>query len=1496
MARGREIETTISVGGVLDPSLMNAINQAVRSFSQMSAETLEAATASQRLALQMRNEESELNKLRQQYSDYVLEGREGTEEARATAYAIQQLSTDLNENRDRLQAACQAADRLSEEYGEAGRSAGQAENASDELSGSLNEANEAATQANEGFTVFKATLANLASQAITAAASAIKSFVKDTIQLGAEFDATMSEVQALSGATGEQFELLEQTAREYGATTVFSAKESAEALKYMALAGWDTTQSTSALGGVLDLAAASGMGLGEASDMVTDYLSAFAMEADKAGYFADLLAKAQASSNTSAAQLGEAYRNCAANLNAAGQDIETVTSLLEGMANQGYKGSEAGTALSAMMRDITKKMDDGKIKIGETSIAVMDAEGNYRDLTAILKDVSGAVDGMGSAERAAALSTTFTADSTKGLNLLLNEGIDNIAGYETALRMASVTVEGLDEELQKSGISLDDIRNEFEKAGVSADTFNEILNTSEGSSDLFSEALDEACDAGFRASEVFDNLGISQDELAEAFKNAQGSASAMAETMNDNLAGDLKSLNSAFEELKLKVSDQLEPVLRAGVQFVTNKVIPAVTNIKEYLPEIGIAVTALSGVIAAFRWTTILGHINKVKGALVGIKAAIAAVSAPALAVIGVLTTLAFAFRHLWNTNDEFRENILNTWNSIRSKFDKFGQNITERLNKLGFSFEDIGDVIRTAWQSLCDFLVPVFEEAFKLIDSTVGTALDGILGLVDTFTAIFEGDWSSAWENIKGVFGGAVDWLTDTTNTFLGWFGTSWDDIWNAVPEPVRNAIDTASGFISEKFTDAKDFVLNEAVPAIRDKWDEIAPKVQAAAETASGFLKDKFNTAKTFIADEAVPAITGAWDRMKEKASEIADFIAPYVTVAFDDIKTFVTDTVIPVLTESFGKIKESIGPVIDWIKSDFLPQVKEVFGTITEAVRNAVELIKAVFEALRPTITAVFGGIAAVAVGAWTVIKAAFEPVVHVIGAAFLSAWETVKAVWSVAGSFFRNIFGNISEVFSGIRALLEGDFAGAWEAVKNIFANNEEFWKTVLEGVMNVFVAIGNFVISVFKGMWEFLTNLFEPISTWLTDKVLMPIANAFTVIWTKISTKVTTVWTKITKTIRTAISTVKAVITYGFEKIRTFISDTWNAIHDKISDRINAVKSTVENVISKVRDIMANIWNAISSKVSDVWNTIHNKISDKINAVKSTVENVISKVRDIMANIWNAISSKVSEVWNGIHDKISEKITAAKDKVSTIFGSIKDTIRDRLQEAKNTVTDIFGNIYDKISEKITAAKDKVQEVIDKIKEKLNFQWSLPHLNLPHISVQGGEAPFGIGGKGSLPKFNIEWYAKGGIMTGPTLFGMNGNTLLAGGEAGAEAILPLDALWSKLDQILRSMSSEVTNNITLLAPAYEYIHTSGQNSLTSQAGRLIGMSGFSLGEMASGGGTTIIYDFSNFTWSPSVAVEGSGADSDEFMDQLRAHEYEFFDWLEEFVRIREESAYA
>lgn len=269
----------------------------------------------------------------------------------------------------------------------------------------------------------------------------IKNYAMDSVNLGKDYTSMMSEVQAISGASGKDLEMLQETAREYGATTVFSASEAAEALKYMSLAGWDAQQSSSALGGVLNLAAASGMGLGEASDMVTDYLSAFGMEASQSTYLADMLAYAQSNSNTTALQLGEAYRNSAANLHAAGQDVETTTSLLEAMANQGYKGSEAGTALAATMRDITQNMEDGAIKIGETSIAVQNEKGNFRDLTDILTDVEAATAGMGDAEKAAALGSTFTADSIKALNMILTEGMGTVSGYEEALRKSAGTSE-----------------------------------------------------------------------------------------------------------------------------------------------------------------------------------------------------------------------------------------------------------------------------------------------------------------------------------------------------------------------------------------------------------------------------------------------------------------------------------------------------------------------------------------------------------------------------------------------------------------------------------------------------------------------------------------------------------------------------------------------------------------------------------------------------------------------------------------------------------------------------------------------------------------------------------------------------------------------------------------------------------------------------------------------------------------------------------------------
>ena len=297
-------------------------------------------------------------------------------------------------------------------------------------------------------TMIKAKAVDLAGDALRELGRKAIEAGKYVIEVGSDFEKAMSEVEAISGAAGSSLDALSKKAQQLGASTKFSATEVAQGFKYMSLAGWSTQQMLSGIDGIVNLAAASEMDLAEASDMVTDYLSAFGLAASDAGRMADQMAYAQANSNTTVQLLGESFANCAANMHAAGQDMETTTSFLEAMANQGRKGSQAGTTLSAIMRDLTAKMKDGKIQIGDTSIAVMDAEGNFRDLTDIMTDVEAATKGMGTAQRTSALSATFTARSIAGVNMILTEGMDKISGYEDHLRSCDGTAESMASTMQ----------------------------------------------------------------------------------------------------------------------------------------------------------------------------------------------------------------------------------------------------------------------------------------------------------------------------------------------------------------------------------------------------------------------------------------------------------------------------------------------------------------------------------------------------------------------------------------------------------------------------------------------------------------------------------------------------------------------------------------------------------------------------------------------------------------------------------------------------------------------------------------------------------------------------------------------------------------------------------------------------------------------------------------------------------------------------------------
>ena len=1258
------LQSTIEIAGSLSPSLQSAINAAVSRLEEMSKETLEAAGASAQLAAKISTQETVLKNLEQGYADYIVTGQEGTEEAEQLASTIQELSGELTENRGTLDAAEKAARALSETMDDAGGEAetlrstiskqedtlqqlkqryvdvateqgetsdearelarqiqdlsselhenktklSDAEYAADKLDNSLEEVESSAKKADDGFTMFKATLANLAADAIMRAVDGIKNLVGNVIELGQNFTSTMSEVSAISGATGEDFEKLEACAREYGATTVFSASNAAEALKYMSLAGWDADQSTSALGGVLNLAAASGMELGAASDMVTDYLSAFAMEAGDAAYFADLLSYAQSHSNTTAEALGEAYKNCAANLNAAGQDVETVTSLLEGMANQGYKGSEAGTAMAAIMRDITNGMKDGAIKIGETSVAVMDAQGNFRDLTDILTEVEAATNGMGDAERAVALSSTFTADSTKGLNLILNEGMDKIAGYEEELRGAS------------------------------------------------------------------------------------GSAEEMANIMNDNLSGDVAAMNSAFEELGLKIYDALESKLRAGVQFITNGVIPAIEWLGGHIPEVTIAVSGLGAVIAAMNWGTISSKIAMVKGALVKLAAALGGVSLPAIAIIAVITAVALAFTNLWKNNEEFRNKITAIWDGIKAKFDEFGQGIVDRLNALGFEFEDITEVMKAVWDGFCEVLAPIFEGVFQQISNILSEALDILTGLFDIFAGIFTGDWDMVWQGVQEVFGAVWDfvvatfenWIstfTSLADTVLGWFGTDWETVWTNV---------------------------------------------------------------KTFFSD--------TWNA-------ISSFFSGILT----GIKTFFTDT--------WNAIVSFFSGILSGIYSS-------VTGTMTE------------------------------------------------IHDTFTNIWDSIT-----------------------------GFLSGAWETIKNIVTVGIMAVKEIISAAFQI-------ITLPFRFIWENCKD--TVLSIWETIKSV-------------IGEKIDAVKEKIT-TVTTAISNVASA---AWNAISSTASSLWEGIKGTIGSKIDAAKEKVSTATSAITSVASSAWSSVSSTASSLWSTISSTVSSKISAASSAVSSATSTITSVASSAWSSVSSAASSKWESVRSTISSKLSSAKSTVSSLMSGITSTMSSGLSSALSTVTGKFSSIYSTISSKMSAARDAVGNAISALKSKFNFSWSLPHLKLPHVSISGS---FSINPP-SVPHFGISWYKDGGILTRPTIFGAAGNNLLAGGEAGAEAVVPLATLWDKLE--------------TMITSVFNTASTTGGSSgegLTSTAGRLLTLDDFSLGSLADSGGVVVYYDFSGFTWSPQIQTEGTGDDADDFMAKLKAHEAEFFDWLEEFIKMREVAQYA
>ena len=719
----------------------------------------------------------------------------------------------------------------------------------DDATESIEEMDDATEEASDGFTVMKGALASLVADGFRKAISAVKDFAQGTIEAGKAFEKSMSNVAALSGATNDELELLRQTAKDYGSTTQFSASEAADALGYMALAGWDAKQSASALGGVLNLAAASGMDLASASDMVTDYMSAFNIEAKDSAYFADLLAYAQANANTTAQGLGEAFKNSAANMSAAGQDIETTVSLLAMMANQGLKGSEAGTALTAVMRDMTAKMKDGSITIGNTSVAVMDANGNYRDMTDILSDVERATEGMGDAEKAAALKSTFTSDSIKGLNLILNAGVSNASDFEDALRNSSGSAEDM--------------------ADIMNDNFNGALTATKSKLEGVQIALYEKVQPALKSGLVAFNEFL--DALKWLIKNGEKVIAVLG-----GMAAGVAAYVAYTTAITVMTKGWQALTIATKAQAVAQKVLNAIMAVS----PTGLIVAGITALVAAFviLWNTSEDFRNfwinlweQIKEAAEPVITVLVEAFTKAWEVIRpIIDSAVDVFKQAWVKIKEIWDAVQPyfraLWEAIKVIF-SVAKNVFEAYFKaawiavkavwsvavgyfkliwtnikaifsvakavIGGYFKAAWESIKFVWNTVTGYFRAVWE-SIKLIFSVVKNVLtgnwsgawEGIKAIVGTWKDYFAGVWagikkvfstvgswfksifSTAWKAIKNVFKGWKDFFSGLWDTIKDTFGDLGDAIGDTIGSAVIGAINGALSMVESAVNKAIDMI----------------------------------------------------------------------------------------------------------------------------------------------------------------------------------------------------------------------------------------------------------------------------------------------------------------------------------------------------------------------------------------------------------------------------------------------------------------------------------------------------------------------------------------------------------------------------------------------------------------------------------------------------------------------------------------------------------------
>lgn len=570
---------------------------------------------------------------------------------------------------------------------------------------------------------------------------------------------------------------------------------------------------------------------------------------------------------------------------ASGENLATVSTIV----------ADAITGFGLKAEDATKVADLLTQAANSGTIDIVDLGESFKYIAPVAKTMNLSIEDVTTA--LAAMSMAGIKGSQAGTSLrgvLARMSGDNKKVAKT-MKNLGIEITNQDGSFKSLNTILAEMRSKFSGMTTEQKTYYAtILAGQEGMSGLLSL------------------LGLTQEEydaISESMNNCNGVAKKTADTMLDNLKGQVIILKSALEGLAIQFGEAILPVLKDFVAWVQKMVL----KLQELSPEqkeqivkcaavaaaigpvlliIGKLVKDVGGLITVFGkipeaitktksgFTSLALHLTnlkegftiaKVTGGQFGasaskLGAALGSITAPIAIIIAIIAALVAAFVTLWKTNDGFRKSITETWNEIKETISKFCDGIVERLNALGFDFESITDVLKTIWLGFCDLVAPIFEGAFQAVSNVLSTVLGVITGVLDVFIGLFTGNWDQLWTGVKEIFGSiwdgiknmfqiAINTIHGVADTICGWFGTTWNDTWQSISDFFVN-------------------IWNTIVSSVVNAWNSIVAFVSSIPTNVSNFFSSLWTMISAWFTNLIQCTATWFSDMIDKAISFLKDF----------------------------------------------------------------------------------------------------------------------------------------------------------------------------------------------------------------------------------------------------------------------------------------------------------------------------------------------------------------------------------------------------------------------------------------------------------------------------------------------------------------------------------------------------------------------------------------------------------------------------------------------